>query len=194
VRRKGERHLGDRAAALVDGELGARARDLALAHVAGCDACRAEVAAQRRLKARLSGLGGPSQPPDLTARLAGIADPAAPGAIPSFEPLEPSLPGRRGPADRLAPGRPASPRPPGPGGLRRPIGRRPRRRVRLAVAGGASLVALGVTAFAAGGSDAPAVVPDVRQLTVEHASTSGKVPFEVPIPMPASAFRQVSTP
>jgi anti-sigma factor RsiW len=191
VRRKGDRHLGERAAALVDGELGARARDLALAHVAGCDACRAEVAAQRRLKARLSGLGGPPQPPDLTARLAGIADAAAPGAVPSFEPPSP---GQRGPADRLAPGRPASPRPPGPGGLRRPAGRRPRRRVRLAVAGGASLVALGVTAFAAGGSGGPAVVPDVRQLTVEHASTSGEVPFEVPIPAPGSPFRQVSSP
>ncbi|MFL6138540.1 MAG: anti-sigma factor family protein [Frankiaceae bacterium] len=178
---RGDRHLGERAAALVDGELGAQARDLALAHLARCDDCRAEVAVQRRLKARLSGLTPPPQSPDLTARLTGIGDrPAASGA---------RAPGR----DRTA-GRPGSPRPPGPGGRRRPAGRPRRRMVRLAVAGGASLVALGVTAFAAGGSGAPAVVPDVHQLTVEHASTTGEVPFEVPIPAPGATFAQVSAP
>jgi len=191
VKRIGDRHLGDRAAALVDGELGAQARDLALAHVARCDDCRAEVAAQRRLKARLSGLGSPPQPPDLSARLAGLGDSGPPAQPADLD--EPAL-ARAGRGDWPAPSRPASPRSPGPGGRRRPAGRPRRRVVRLAVAGGASLVALGVTAFAAGGSSAPTVVPDVQQLTVEHASTSGEVPFEVPIPAPTPTLRQVSTP
>jgi hypothetical protein len=60
---------------------------------------------------------------------------------------------------------------------------------------GGSLVALGVTAFVAGGgSSAPTVVPNVRQLTVEHASTTGEVPFELPMPSAPTVFRQVSGP
>ena len=44
-------HLGERVAALADGELAHPARERALAHLAPCDACRAEVDGQRRLKA-----------------------------------------------------------------------------------------------------------------------------------------------
>ena len=62
-------HLGARAAAVVDGELGHAARDRALAHIAQCDQCRLEVEAQRRLKSRLANLGPSLPPPDLTGRL-----------------------------------------------------------------------------------------------------------------------------
>ena len=46
-------HLGDVAGAFVDDELGPEARARALAHIAGCAACRAEVDQQHRLKSRL---------------------------------------------------------------------------------------------------------------------------------------------
>ncbi|MFF9901752.1 anti-sigma factor family protein, partial [Streptomyces longispororuber] len=45
-----EQHLGDRLAALVDGELGHEARERVLAHLATCCKCKAEADAQRRLK------------------------------------------------------------------------------------------------------------------------------------------------
>ncbi len=48
-------HLGVRAAALVDGELGHDARDKALAHLAECPRCRDEVETQRLLKSALGG-------------------------------------------------------------------------------------------------------------------------------------------
>jgi hypothetical protein len=66
--------LGETAAALVDGALDHDARDRALAHLARCATCRAEVDAQRRLKARLSTLGGPSCPTGLANRLAAIPE------------------------------------------------------------------------------------------------------------------------
>ena len=46
-------HLGDATAALVDGELEHEAGARALAHLAGCAGCRADVEAQRRLKAQV---------------------------------------------------------------------------------------------------------------------------------------------
>jgi hypothetical protein len=192
----GDHHLGERAAALVDGELGTDARDLALAHVARCDLCRADVAAQRRLKARLGGLAQPPQPPGLAARLAALAEQAfdqPPGSAAGAG----SLPAAKGSPSPSHAGRGRRVvRPPRRADLARPVGRvRARRRMRMVMAGGASLVALGVTAFAAGGSSAPTVVPDVQQFTAQYASTTGTVPFEVPLPTVASGyFRQVSAP
>lgn len=66
--------LGETAAALVDGALDHDARDRALAHLARCPTCRAEVEAQRRLKARLSALGGPKCPTNLANRLTAIPE------------------------------------------------------------------------------------------------------------------------
>jgi anti-sigma factor RsiW len=62
-------HLGDRVAALVDGELDHESRDRALAHIATCDSCRAEVDAERRLKARIRALSEPELTADLNLRL-----------------------------------------------------------------------------------------------------------------------------
>jgi anti-sigma factor RsiW len=56
-------HLGDRAAALVDGQLGHDARDRALAHLARCTQCQQEVELQRRLKAALGGTQSAPAPP-----------------------------------------------------------------------------------------------------------------------------------
>jgi anti-sigma factor RsiW len=66
-------HLGDRLAALVDGELDHESRDRALAHIATCDSCRAEVDAERRLKARIRSLSQPELAPDLNLRLLSLA-------------------------------------------------------------------------------------------------------------------------
>jgi anti-sigma factor RsiW len=62
-------HLDDLAAALVDNELDHDARDRALSHITRCAPCRAEVDAQRRLKALLANQADPEVSIDLTMRL-----------------------------------------------------------------------------------------------------------------------------
>ena len=66
-------HLDDLCAALADNELCDEQRDRALSHIAGCDECRYEVDAQRRLKALLANQADPEVPFTLTARLLVIA-------------------------------------------------------------------------------------------------------------------------
>ncbi|MQY16642.1 hypothetical protein SRB5_68440 [Streptomyces sp. RB5] len=66
-----EQHLGDRLAALVDGELSHDHRDRVLAHLVTCCRCKAEADAQRQLKSALS--VAPPPPSDgLLARLQGL--------------------------------------------------------------------------------------------------------------------------
>ncbi|WP_267243245.1 anti-sigma factor family protein [Streptomyces sp. PR69] len=72
-----EQHLGDRLAALVDGELTHDARDRVLAHLATCPKCKAEADAQRRLKSVFAHAAPPPPPEGLLARLQGL--PAGPG-------------------------------------------------------------------------------------------------------------------
>ncbi|AIS00364.1 anti-sigma factor family protein [Streptomyces glaucescens] len=67
-----EQHLGDRLAALVDGELGHDARERVLAHVATCPKCKAEVDAQRRLKNVFAEAAPPPPSESLLARLQGL--------------------------------------------------------------------------------------------------------------------------
>jgi hypothetical protein len=67
-------HLGELAAALVDGALDHNARDRALAHVLRCDGCRLEVETQRRLKSQLLDLAPPPISAGLAERLRGIPD------------------------------------------------------------------------------------------------------------------------
>ncbi|MEU0742178.1 zf-HC2 domain-containing protein [Streptomyces sp. NPDC006134] len=67
-----EQHLGDRLAALVDGELGHDARERVLAHVATCPKCKAEVDAQRRLKSVFAQAAPPPPSESLLARLQGL--------------------------------------------------------------------------------------------------------------------------
>jgi anti-sigma factor RsiW len=73
-----EQHLGDRLAALVDGELEHDARDRVLAHLATCPRCKAEADAQRRLKNAFAQSAPPPLSEGLLARLQGL--PAGPGA------------------------------------------------------------------------------------------------------------------
>ncbi|MEU1279897.1 zf-HC2 domain-containing protein [Streptomyces sp. NPDC005805] len=82
-----EQHLGDRLAALVDGELKHDARDRVLAHLATCPRCKAEADAQRRLKNVFAQSAPPPLSEGLLARLQGL--PAGPG--------DPGGPGGSGP-------------------------------------------------------------------------------------------------
>ncbi|MFF8715707.1 anti-sigma factor family protein [Streptomyces sp. NPDC015184] len=72
-----EQHLGDRLAALVDGELKHDARDRVLAHLATCAKCKAEAADQRRLKSVFAQSAPPSPSEGFLARLQGL--PGGPG-------------------------------------------------------------------------------------------------------------------
>jgi hypothetical protein len=71
-----EQHLGDRLAALVDGELKHDVRDRVLAHLATCPKCKAEADAQRRLKNVFAHTAPPPPSEGLLARLQGL--PAGP--------------------------------------------------------------------------------------------------------------------
>ncbi|WP_371669292.1 zf-HC2 domain-containing protein [Streptomyces sp. NBC_00289] len=64
-----EQHLGDRLAALVDGELGHESRDRVLAHLATCAKCKAEADAQRRLKNVFAEAAPPPPSESFLARL-----------------------------------------------------------------------------------------------------------------------------
>ncbi|MEU9121441.1 zf-HC2 domain-containing protein [Streptomyces sp. NPDC048506] len=64
-----EQHLGDRLAALVDGELGHDARERVLAHLATCGKCKAEADAQRRLKSVFAEAAPPGPSAGFLARL-----------------------------------------------------------------------------------------------------------------------------
>ncbi|MEV7994442.1 zf-HC2 domain-containing protein [Streptomyces sp. NPDC086077] len=70
--RLAEQHLGDRLAALVDGELGHDTRERVLAHVATCPKCKAEVDAQRRLKNVFAEAAPPPPSESFLARLQGL--------------------------------------------------------------------------------------------------------------------------
>ncbi|GAA2601678.1 anti-sigma factor family protein [Streptomyces axinellae] len=67
-----EHHLGDRLAALVDGELGHDARERVLSHLATCRSCKAEADAQRRLKNVFADTAPPPPSDGLLARLQGL--------------------------------------------------------------------------------------------------------------------------
>ncbi len=66
------RHLGDRLAALVDGELETDARERVLTHLATCPKCKAEVDAQRRLKAIFDKAAPPPLSQAIVARLQAV--------------------------------------------------------------------------------------------------------------------------
>ncbi|MEV6173393.1 zf-HC2 domain-containing protein [Streptomyces sp. NPDC051954] len=67
-----EQHLGDRLAALVDGELGHEARERVLSHLATCTKCKAEADAQRRLKNVFAEAAPPPPSESFLARLQGL--------------------------------------------------------------------------------------------------------------------------
>lgn len=73
-------HLGERVSALADGELSHEARDRALAHVAVCSRCRADLDAERQVRRMLRGASEPVAPTSLLARLQ-----ALPAELPALD-------------------------------------------------------------------------------------------------------------
>lgn len=160
--------------ALTDGALDHAERDRVLAHLAGCDACRAEVEAQRALKTRLARFADatPDPRPELIARLMGLA-------VPGVEPaVGPPLTARPGPV-------PVGPRP------RRPADRRPasrrdaRRTARRTTTVGGGLLLLGLGLALALGSPGPTatstpVDPASPAFVVDFVSTTSGVPLADP--------------
>ncbi|HVN13601.1 MAG TPA: hypothetical protein VMT69_16020 [Kineosporiaceae bacterium] len=170
-------HLGDRVAALVDGQLTVEAVDRATMHLVSCRPCRDLVEVERLTKARLTSLLGPDPTPDLVGRLLAMGGPAGPlpprpGYVPGTArpqpvPLRPvaaagtrsaaqrwTLPSTR-PATRTT--RMAAESTPAPVPSTRPAGRPPvltTRRTRLAAAvlGALSVLGVGVAGVAAGTS------------------------------------------
>jgi anti-sigma factor RsiW len=182
-------HLGDRLSALVDGELDGAERDRVHAHLASCEPCRAEAAELRELKQKLRmlGTGAPAEAA-MTSRLIALTGPGGP------------MPPRSGGRRAAAPGRrPAAPGRRAARALTRPPPRRPRsaRRRRYLMLGTVSLVVgLSTVAFTVGGgSDSapgPRITPSVEMYSVEHAITTGEVPFD-PAPAQATASAQATT-
>ncbi len=173
-------HLGDRLSALVDGELDGAELDRAHAHLARCEQCRTEAAELRALKQKLRGLmtGAPAEAA-MTRRLIAMTGPGGP--MPPRRRLLRVVPGRR-PTAGPAPTKPRT-------GTRRPGSARHRRYL---VLGAVSLVVgLGTAAFTAGGggdaAPGPRITPPVEMYSVQHAITTGEVPFPGPTAQSASS-------
>lgn len=179
-------HLGDRLSALVDGELDGAELDRAHAHLASCERCRSEAAELRALKHRLRALTDDAPAESVvTSRLIAMTGPGGP--LPERRRLL-RVPGSRS-ARRGRAGRDKG-RGKGNGtgrGLARLEGRPPRsaRRRRYLALGTVSLVVgLGAAAFTAGGggdaAPGPRITPPVEMYSVEHAITTGEIPFAGP--------------
>jgi Putative zinc-finger len=192
-------HLGETAAALADGALGADARDRALAHLAGCEDCRADVDMQRRLKGLLIGLGEPSMSPLMFNRLLDIGGDHHPGdphggsgnvvGLPWGQPAPFGQPVFRG----QDPGRPLaanfaagfvaaadSYRAVGAPAASLPW----LRALRTTVVGGLAAGAMVVTAavvLAGGTSGGDPIQPSLGDFSVEHAQTTRDLPGADPV-------------
>lgn len=192
-------HLGDRVAALVDGQLPVDIIERAHAHLAGCRSCREAVEAERLMKARLASLQGPEPGNDLMQRLLAMGGPNGPlppraGHVPGTpRPQAVSLTRPQASLGMVA----------GVGAATRPAGRRPgaragsagpgrlrqHRRSRLAVAAvfsALSVVGVGIVGLAVsesgGAPTAPRVVPPVDTFVIDHARTTSDLPFaDVPV-------------
>jgi anti-sigma factor RsiW len=172
-------HLGTLISALIDGELAGAELDRANAHLAGCDVCRTEAAQLRRLKRELSALGEFDAADDaVTRRLLAMTDQ--------------TMTHQNGPVT-------SRPLPWHPGRRAR------RRRGRYVMWSAMSIVVVGVGAAAFGmggtssGSNEPQITPQLEVFDLQHAITSGDVPFADPSstrlpkpPTPPKAARRAS--
>jgi anti-sigma factor RsiW len=164
-------HLGTLISALIDGELAGAELDRANAHLAGCDVCRTEAAQLRRLKRELSALCEFDAADDaVTRRLLAMTLQSGPVTA-----------------------RPLS---------RQPGRRARRRRGRYVMWSAMSIVVVGVGAAAFGlggsssGSNEPQITPQLEVFDMQHAMTSGDVPFAYPpstrLPTPPKASKRTS--
>jgi anti-sigma factor RsiW len=160
-------HLGTQISALIDGELAGAELDRANAHLAGCAACQTEAAQLRQLKRDLSALGELDSSDAVTRRL--LAMTYQNGAV-SARPLS-----------------------------RRPGRRARRRRGRYVMWSAMSIVVVGVGAAAFGmgggsssGGNEPQITPRLEVFDMQHAITSGAVPFADPSNTPAKPAARAS--
>ncbi|MGW7685250.1 anti-sigma factor family protein [Kribbella sp. NPDC054772] len=171
-------HPLDKLSAVVDGALDHDSRDKVLSHLVGCDTCRAEVDAQRRLKAKMAALESPDPSTDLMQRLMGVSSF-------STEPREEVRPVLT-PAVSLFPQRSAFPAG-RTGGTRPGAARtsRSRRRVVGAAGSAAAVASLLGTAFVVGDpsrtEQPPVLQPPVASFSSDHATTTGGTPFADPV-------------
>jgi hypothetical protein len=183
------KHLGERVTALVDDQLSHDERDRALAHVARCELCQGDVELERQTKAALRRLPEVQPSPEFVRTLLALAEPGGP-----LPPERRPFPGAAAPSvgwrtrDRR-PGGEAASRPVDISGSRRPQAAprliRRNSRVRLAAGGVLSAAALTMLLATLGApaesGPAPAtVVPPMEQFTVEHARSTGSLPFVEP--------------
>jgi anti-sigma factor RsiW len=150
-------HLGSRISALVDGQLSVQDTEKALAHVAVCPECAAELAASRAARRALASADEVTPNPDLTARLLSL------GCPPGTDPFagDPFAPPVRQSRDELtsygvASGGLGSRGWRGGGSLRGDVGHR-RSSVRIAAGSMAGLGAVAAMLFVLG--ERPDVVP-----------------------------------
>jgi anti-sigma factor RsiW len=173
-------HLGELLSALVDGELGGAELDRANAHLASCDDCQAEASSLRQLKLELRALAEACDCDGITRRLLAITGEEGLAVPVSARPVERTRGGYRPRARGRSPG--------GRGATSGPYAGRPRsqapgrRRGRYMLWGTVSLVVVGIgtAAFGMGGGSGtpgPRITPQVEVFDVEHAITSGDVPF-----------------
>ncbi|MBZ9597914.1 MULTISPECIES: zf-HC2 domain-containing protein [Streptomyces] len=184
-----EQHLGDRLAALVDGELKHDARERVLAHLATCAKCKAEADAQRRLKTMFVESAPPPLSAGLLARLQGLP---AGGPDGPAGPMGPPGPGaaERDPFEAFAYGLPVAAARPQQEGFRIHEVGRPRRRFAFVAAGAVSLAALalggtlpleGTEPNGRGDSPAPASRPGPA-LPVSDAAVRDRLPTPAAVP------------
>ena len=182
-------HLGERVAALVDGELDHDARDRAVAHLTRCEECRCAVSEQRWLKSRLHELAATEPSAALLSSLFDIGRSGPAGAdeqtavLHSIERVAAmSLPtGSYLAAPHLAAANVDANAHPDD---RRTADRRRRAGLVMAGAGSVSAAVLGL-AYALGGappeSPSPSPVsPPVGQFSAEFAGSSDGLPFSDP--------------
>jgi hypothetical protein len=162
----GPQCLSSRVSALADGSLPDDVRDRALAHVTSCPDCRADLEAERLLRARLQVLSQPQPSAALMASLLAMGEPGGP-----MPPRPGHVPGMPRPAaavirrDPVTPGRRSTSRSPElparPGPTSRP-GRRAagRRRTVVGVTAGAFGVGVIAAALASGLPATPRVGPE----------------------------------
>jgi hypothetical protein len=171
-------HPLDKLSAVVDGVLDHDSRDKVLSHLVGCDTCRAEVDAQRRLKARMAALESPDPSTDLMQRLMGVSSFSTEPreeVRPVFTPAVSLFPQRSAfPAGRTGGTRPGTAR-----------SSRSRRRVVGAAGSAAAVASLLGTAFVVGdparSEQGPALQPPVASFSSDHATTTGGTPFADPV-------------
>ncbi|RCG18670.1 zf-HC2 domain-containing protein [Sphaerisporangium album] len=154
-------HLGERASALIDGELGHAERERALAHLTFCADCRAELDSIRALKSRLRSLDPPAVPADLTMSLLRMSEPGGP-IPPRVRPFPSTTYSMTSPSDN---------RPRRGGGFSGPGRSQGGRRAGYVAVGVASAaVALG-TLFMVGGTGDRPTSPPVEMFANQHRTT-----------------------